>query len=98
MNDNFYKRYAYTKSYHLSFPYAIFNQLKIILRRIHTNIYRLLLFSIGKAKYILTTIDDTTCYAMIYFLMVKSKMFRHIVQYYNYTEQYIGKKLKIIQS
>src|SRR5271167_2009067 len=54
--------------------------------------------SIGKAKYILTFIDDFLHYIIIYFIQNKSNVFNCFIKFKAYTEMQTGNKLKILQS
>src|SRR5277367_5505308 len=90
--------YAHAKSHRQSFRSAI-NRSNDILRRIHTDLCGLMPTpSISGTRYILTLIDDATCYATVYTLKNKSDTFNQLVDHLIYVENQSGQKLKILRS
>ena len=54
--------------------------------------------SVGGARYILTFIDDVTCYTKAYFLKQKSETFTHFLEYKAFHERQTGKLIKVLWS
>jgi hypothetical protein len=52
--------------------------------------------SISKARYVLTFIDDYSCYTWVYFLRQKSEVFEHLKDFKALVETQNGKKIKIL--
>ena len=48
--------------------------------------------SISKARYVLTFIDDYSCYTWVYFLRKKSEVFEHLKDFKALVETQTGKK------
>jgi hypothetical protein len=52
--------------------------------------------SIRKERYVLTFIDDYSCYTWVYFLRQKSNVFEHLKDFKDLVETQIGKKINIL--
>jgi hypothetical protein len=54
--------------------------------------------SIRKSKYVLTFIDDYSCYAWVFFLRKKYEVFEHLKEFKALVETHTGKKAKILHA
>jgi hypothetical protein len=54
--------------------------------------------SINKARYVLTFIDDYSCYTWVYFLRQKSEVYEHLKYFKALVETQTGKKIKILRT
>src|SRR5665213_2321737 len=69
------------------------------LGRVHTDLCGpIAMQSISGTRYLLTFIDDATCYATVYSIRNKSDTFDQFVIHLTYVENQSGEKLKILRS
>lgn len=75
------------------------NESKNILDLIHSDLVGPMeTLSIGKAKYIMTFIDDHSKKAFVYFLKYKSEAYDKFVEFKNYVETQTERKIKILRT
>jgi hypothetical protein len=52
--------------------------------------------SIGKARYVLTFLDDYSCYTWVFFIKHKLEVFEHLKAFKALVETQLGRKIKAL--